>query len=155
MPGWSEHVYLGNILPREPLLRRFVRHLDPTADVHIPPYGNGFLAIIQIDRDNPGSPKNLAMAAMAAHINIRNVVVIDRDIDIHEPSDLHWAITNRVHWEDDVFTVASAQGHEMDPTADTRGVGTKVGIDATYKRERRDYGERVAYAPVDLPGYLA
>ena len=155
VPGWYEHVYLGNILPREPLLRRFVRHLDPTADVHIPPYGNGFLAIIQIDRDNPGSPKNLAMAAMAAHINIRNVVVIDRDIDIHEPSDLHWAITNRVHWEDDVFTVASAQGHEMDPTADTRGVGTKVGIDATYKRERRDYGERVAYAPVDLPGYLA
>ncbi|MEE1571885.1 MAG: UbiD family decarboxylase, partial [Acidimicrobiales bacterium] len=121
VPGWYEHVYLGNILPREPLLRRFVRHLDPTADVHIPPYGNGFLAIIQIDRDNPGSPKNLAMAAMAAHINIRNVVVIDRDIDIHEPSDLHWAITNRVHWEDDVFTVASAQGHEMDPTADTRG----------------------------------
>ena len=155
VPGWYEHVYLGNILPREPLLRRFVRHLDPTADVHIPPYGNGFLAIIQIDRDNPGSPKNLAMAAMAAHINIRNVVVIDRDIDIHEPSDLHWAITNRVHWEDDVFTVVSAQGHEMDPTADTRGVGTKVGIDATYKRERRDYGERVAYAPVDLPGYLA
>ena len=155
VPGWYEHVYLGNILPREPLLRRFVRHLDPTADVHIPPYGNGFLVIIQIDRDNPGSPKNLAMAAMAAHINIRNVVVIDRDIDIHEPSDLHWAITNRVHWEDDVFTVASAQGHEMDPTADTRGVGTKVGIDATYKRERRDYGERVAYAPVDLPGYLA
>lgn len=155
VPGWYEHVYLGNILPREPLLRRFVRHLDPTADVHIPPYGNGFLAIIQIDRDNPGSPKNLAMAAMAAHINIRNVVVIDRDIDIHEPSDLHWAITNRVHWEDDVFAVASAQGHEMDPTADTRGVGTKVGIDATYKRERRDYGERVAYAPVDLPGYLA
>ncbi len=57
VPGWYEHVYLGNILPREPLLRRFVRHLDPTADVHIPPYGNGFLAIIQIDRDNPGSPK--------------------------------------------------------------------------------------------------
>ena len=42
----------------------------------------------------------------------------------------------------------------MDPTADQRGVGTKVGIDATYKRERREYGERVAYAPVDLSGYL-
>jgi len=42
----------------------------------------------------------------------------------------------------------------MDPTADNRGVGTKVGIDATYKRERREYGERVAYAPVDLGKYL-
>jgi 2,5-furandicarboxylate decarboxylase 1 len=154
VPGWYEHIYIGNVLPREPLLRRFVRHLDPHADVHIPPYGNGFLAVIQIDRDNPGTPKNLAMAAMAAHINVRNVVVVDRDIDIHQPSEVQWALTNRVHWLDDVFTVPSAQGHEMDPTADQRGVSTKVGIDATYKRERREYGERVVYAPIDLSRYL-
>ncbi len=154
IPGWYEHVFIGNVLPREPLLRRFVRHIDPGADVHIPPYGNGFLAVVQIERDNPGTPKNLAMAALAAHINIRNVIVVDRDVDITEPSELHWAVTNRVHWHDDVFTVGDAQGHEMDPTADGRGVGVKVGIDATYKRERREYGERVRYAPVDLGLYL-
>ena len=154
IPGWYEHVFIGNVLPREPLLRRFVRHIDPGADVHIPPYGNGFLAVIQIDRDNPGTPKNLALAAMAAHINIRNVIVVDRDVNASEPAELAWALTNRVHWHDDVFTVGDAQGHEMDPTADSRGVGVKVGIDATYKRERREYGERVSYAPVDLNRYL-
>lgn len=154
IPGWYEHVFIGNVLPREPLLRRFVRHIDSSADVHIPPYGNGFLAVIQIDRDNPGTPKNLAMAAMSAHINIRNVIVVDRDVDISEPSEVAWALTNRVHWLQDVFTVGDAQGHEMDPTADIRGVSVKVGIDATYKRERREYGERVAYAPVDLNQYL-
>ena len=154
IPGWYEHVYIGNVLPREPLLRQFVRHLDKSADVHIPPYGNGFMAVIQIDRDNPGTPKNLAMAAMAAHINIRNVIVIDRDVDMYEPSEIHWALTNRVHWGSDVFTVPHAQGHEMDPTADQRGVGTKVGIDATYKRERREYGTRVSYPSVDLSRYL-
>ncbi len=154
VPGWYEHIYIGNVLPREPLLRQFIRHLDPNADVHIPPYGNGFLAVISIDRDNPGTPRNLAMAAMTAHINIRNVVVVDRDVDVSQPSDVLWAITNRVHWSDDVFTVPHAQGHEMDPVADKRGVGVKVGIDATYKRERREYGERVAYAPVDLAKYL-
>lgn len=155
IPGWYEHVYIGNVLPREPLLRRFVRHLDPTADVHIPPYANGFLAVIRIDRDNPGTPKNLALAALSAHINVRNVIVVDRDVDIHEPSEIQWALTNRVHWIDDVFTVPGAQGHEMDPVADQRGVGTKVGIDATYKRERREYGERVSYPVVDLSAYLS
>ncbi len=154
IPGWYEHVFIGNVLPREPLLRRFVRHVDASADVSIPPYGNGFLAVIQIDRDNPGTPKNLALAAMAAHINIRNVIVVDRDVDVSEPSELTWALTNRVNWLHDVFTVGDAQGHEMDPTADGRGVSVKVGIDATYKRERREYGERVAYAPVDLSRYL-
>ena len=154
IPGWYEHIYIGNVLPREPLLRRFVRHLDPHADVHIPPYGNGFLALVQIDRDNPGTPKNLAMAAMAAHINIRNVIVVDRDVDMFEPAEVQWALTNRVHWGDDVFAVPFAQGHEMDPTADQRGISTKVGIDATYKRERREYGERVSYPAVDLGDYL-
>ena len=154
IPGWYEHIYLGNVLPREPLLRRFVRHVDPTADVHIPPYGNGFLAVIQIDRDNPGTPKNLAMAAMAAHINIRNVVVIDRDVDLRDPAEVSWALTNRVDWGLDTFTVPAAQGHEMDPTADMRGISTKLGVDATYKRERREYGERVAYSAVDLGPYL-
>jgi 2,5-furandicarboxylate decarboxylase 1 len=154
IPGWYEHVFIGNVLPREPLLRRFVRHLDPGADVHIPPYGNGFLAVVQIDRDNPGQPKNLAMAAMTAHINIRNVVVVDRDVDIDQPSEVLWALTNRVDWRHDVFVAPGAQGHEMDPVADQRGVSFKLGIDATYKRERREYGERVAYGPVDLTEYL-
>jgi len=35
-----------------------------------------------------------------------------------------------------------------------RGVSTKVGIDATYKRERREYGTRVQYPPIDLSSYL-
>ena len=154
IPGWYEHIYIGNILPREPLLRKQIRHIDPTADVIIPPYGNGFMAVIQIDRDNPGTPKNLAIAAMTAHINIRNVVVVDRDVNMHESSEVLWAITNRVQWDRDVFKISEAQGHEMDPTADRRGISTKVGIDATYKRERREYGERVAYPSVNLNDYL-
>lgn len=154
IPGWYEHIYIGNVLPREPLLRRFVRHIEKTANVHIPPYGNGFLAVVQIKRDNPGQPKNLAMAAMAAHINIRNVIVVDDDVDIYDPADVLWALTNRVDWTRDIFIAPEAQGHEMDPVANQRGVGPKLGIDATYKRERREYGQRVRYAIVDLNQYL-
>ena len=47
-----------------------------------------------------------------------------------------------------------SQGHEMDPTVDIRGVHTKIGIDATYKRERREYEKRVSYPVVDLNAYL-
>ena len=136
IPGWHEHIYIGNVLPREPLLRRFVRVPNPTANVHIPPYANGFLAIIQIERDNPGQPKNLAMAAMAAHMTIRNVVVVDEDIDIYDPGEILWALANRVDWTQDTFIEPDAQGDEMDPAAKERGVGAKLGIDATYKPEQ-------------------
>jgi 2,5-furandicarboxylate decarboxylase 1 len=155
IPGWYEHIYIGNVLPREPLLRRFIRHINPQAEVHIPPYANGFAAVIRIKRDNPGEPKNLAMAAMTAHVNIRNVIVVDEDINIYDPADVLWALTNRVDPRLDMFLVPSAQGHEMDPTADSRGISTKMGIDATYKRERREYGERVSYKSVDLNQYLS
>ena len=153
IPGWYEHIYLGNVLPREPLLLKFVKHINPEAVVHIPPYSNGFSAVVQLKKNNPGQPKNVALAALTAHINIKQVIVVDPDVNIYDPADIHWALTSRVDWGRDVFTIPDAQGHEMDPTADTRGVHTKIGIDATYKRERREYGERVTYATVDLTNY--
>lgn len=155
IPGHDEHIYIGNVLPREPLLLRFVRHVSQNVTgLHIPPYGNGFAAIVQVEKSNPGEPKNIALAAFTAHINIKKVIVVDPDVNIHDPADVLWALTNRVDWSRDTFEVQGAQGHEMDPTADERGVHTKIGIDATYKPERRDYGERIRYPEVDLRDYI-
>ena len=154
VPGWDEHIYIGNVLPREPLLLRFVKHVSPNiTGLHIPPYGNGFSAIVQVKKTNPGEPYNVAMAAFTAHVNIKQVIVVDPDVNIYDPADIQWALTNRVDWSKDFFLVKGAQGHEMDPTADSRGVHTKIGIDATYKPERRDYGERIRYPMVDLNKY--
>jgi 2,5-furandicarboxylate decarboxylase 1 len=155
VPGDAEHIYIGNVLPREPLLLRFVRHVSQNVTgLHIPPYSNGFAAVVQIQKSNPGEPKNAAMAAFTAHVNIKQVIVVDPDVNIYDPADVHWAITNRVDWSRDVFFVPGSQGHEMDPTADERGIHTKIGIDATYKPERRDYGERIRYPEIDLNQYI-
>ena len=154
VPGWDEHIYIGNVLPREPLLLRFVKHVSQNVTgLHIPPYGNGFSAIVQIQKSNPGEPKNAAMAAFTAHVNIKQVIVVDPDVNIYDPADVTWALTNRVDWSKDIFLVEGSQGHEMDPTADIRGVHTKIGIDATYKPERRNYGDRIRYPMVDLNQY--
>ncbi len=155
VPGWDEHIYIGNVLPREPLLLRFVKHVSQNVvGLHIPPYGNGFSAIVSINKSNPGEPYNVAMGAFTAHVNIKQVIVVDADVNIHDPADVFWALTNRVDWSKDFFIVPGAQGHEMDPTSDMRGVQTKIGIDATYKPERRNYGERIRYPMVDLNNYL-
>ena len=156
VPGEFEHIYIGNVLPREPLLMRFVSHVSKNiTGLHIPPYGNGFAAIVQLEKSNPGEPKNVAMAAFTAHVNIAKVIVVDPDVNIYDPVDVLWALINRVDWSQDVFMVPGSQGHEMDPTADERGVQTKLGIDATNKPERRDYGERIRYPEVDLSDYLS
>jgi 2,5-furandicarboxylate decarboxylase 1 len=79
---------------------------------------------------------------------------VDPDVDIYDPADVMWALNSLVDWSKDVFLVPGAQGHEMDPTADARGVQTKIGVDATSDKGRRDYAGRVRYRPVDLNTYL-
>jgi 2,5-furandicarboxylate decarboxylase 1 len=155
IPGWNEHLYLGNVLPREPLLLNYVRHVSrKVTGLHIPPYSSGFTAIVAIEKCNPGEPKNAALAAFTAHVNIKWCIVVDPDVDIYDPADVMWALTTRVDWSQDVFYVPGAQGHEMDPTADGRGVHTKIGVDATIKEDRRAYAGRVRYRSVDLSKLL-
>lgn len=149
-----EHINLGNVLPREPLLKTFTRYVSSgVVNVHIPPYGNGFLALIQVKKKNPGEPKNLAMAAMMTYVNIKNVIVVDEDVDIYNPTDIMWALSTRVKPEQDIFYVPNAQGHELDPCSDERGVQTKMGIDATLSGDNKAF-ERVRYPRVDLADYL-
>jgi 2,5-furandicarboxylate decarboxylase 1 len=149
-----EHITVGNVVPREPLLKNFVKHVSSgVIDVHIPPYGSGFLAVIKIKKKNPGEPKNVALAAMISYVNIKNVIVVDEDVDIYNSADLMWAVCNRVVPERDIFFIPNSQGHELDPCADQRGVTTKMGIDATLSEDSRGT-ERVLYNEVDLKEYL-
>jgi 2,5-furandicarboxylate decarboxylase 1 len=155
IPGWNEHVYIGSVLAREPLLMNFVQHVSKNVKgLHILPYAGGFTVVVAIDKTNPGEPRNVALAALAAHVNIRWCIVVDSDVDIYNPADIMWALTTRVDWGKDIFTIPGAQGHELDPVADTRGISTKICIDATNDKDRRPMGGRVHYDPVDLGKYL-
>lgn len=148
-----EHINLGNVLPREPLLKKFTSYVSSgVINVHIPPYGSGFLALVRLKKKNPGEPKNVALAAMMTYVNIKNVIVVDEDVNIYDPADVMWALSNRVIPEKDIFYVNNAQGHELDPCSDERGVQTKMGIDATLSDESRCL-ERVRYPLVDLKNY--
>ncbi len=150
----KEHVLLGNVIPREPVLFDFVSYVSKgVKDVHIPPYGSGFMAIIKVKKSNPGEPKNLALAAMTSNVNIKNVVVVDEDVDIYDSEDVLWAISNRVNPLTDVFSVPHSQCHELDPTSDVRGVGTKLGIDATLKEGNKN-AKRVLYPSIQINDYL-
>ncbi|WP_206811858.1 UbiD family decarboxylase [Paradesulfitobacterium ferrireducens] len=148
--GSFEHINLGNVLPREPVLKQFVTFASGNVKaVHIPPYGSGFLALVAIAKKNPGEPKNVAMAALTSHVNIKAAIVVDPDIDIFNANDVLWALSTRVRPDLDVFLVPGAQGHELDPASDDRGVLCKVGIDATQMDENLGF-ERVRYATVNL-----
>jgi 2,5-furandicarboxylate decarboxylase 1 len=143
------------MITREPLLERFVRGMSPRVKaVHLPPYAAGFTAIIALDNPEPGEAKNVALAAMAAHVNFKTVIVVDADVDIFDPADVLWALATRARWDRGFAAVPGAHTNELDPSSDEHGIVAKAIIDATLPPEKKKRYVKVAYPPVDLERYL-
>jgi 2,5-furandicarboxylate decarboxylase 1 len=153
--GGYEHVSVGNMITREPLLERFAKHISPRVKaVHLPPYSGGFTAIIALENPQPGEAKNVALAAMGAHVNFKTVIVVDADVDIFDPADVMWALSTRARWDRGFAAIPGAHTNELDPSSEEHGIVAKVVIDATLPDEKRKRYLKVAYPPVDLKSYL-
>lgn len=155
VPASLEHQYVGNSLPKEPAVYRFARHVSSgVRNVHVPPYGSGFLALISLQKDHPGQPKNVALSALTTHVNVKVVIVLDDDVDIYNPQEVLWSLATRVDAKRDIFTIPFAQGTELDPTAENGGITTKIGVDATLREDVREELKKVTYERVDLSKFL-
>ncbi|HJX23569.1 MAG TPA: UbiD family decarboxylase [Candidatus Bathyarchaeia archaeon] len=126
-----EHVLLGNILTREPLLYKFVKHAVPTVKgVRLTPQSGGYHAIISIEQRNEGEARNAILAALTSHVNIKHVIVVDDDVNVNNMKDVEWAIASRFQGDRDLIVIPGARGIASDPSS-KNGVSAKVGIDAT------------------------
>jgi 2,5-furandicarboxylate decarboxylase 1 len=109
-------------------------------------------AVISIKKQ-PGEGKNALLAALSV-MDLKHVVVVDDDIDVHDPTEVEWAIATRVQGDKDVMIVSNARAKPLDPSLPQGyGVvptGAKVGIDATIPEGiPREYYERITYAYAD------
>lgn len=155
--GSLEHILLGNVVTRDPLLFGFVKHVCPGVKaVHHPPHCSGFHAVVSIKKTKEGEAKNVIFAALSSHVNLKQVIVVDDDIDVYDPKDVEWAVATRVQGDEDIFIVPGALGHALDRSSKA-GVSAKVGIDATIPLEKKKDFVRVKYwnlDKIDLEDYL-
>ena len=102
----------------------------------------------------------MILGAFGAHYDIKQVVVVDDDVDIHDPAEVEWAIATRFQADRDLVVIAEAQGSKLDPSA-RDGVGAKMGLDATkplsspdfvFKRIRVPGEDAVDVDRVTMPG---
>ena len=161
--GGLEHLLLGGI-PREATLLAHLRRSFPDVrDVHLARGGVcRYHLYVQIAKRQEGEAKNVMMGAFAGHYDVKQVVVVDEDVDIHDPAEVEWAVATRFQADRDLVIVPESQGSKLDPS--TRdGVGAKMGLDATkpldademkFKRIRVPGEEEVDLAKVigDLGG---
>src|SRR3569623_300253 len=129
--GGLEHLLLGAI-PREATIMAAMRASFPgVKDVHLALGGVGrYHLYVKLDKTQEGEGKNVLRAAFAAHYDIKHAVVVDMDVDIHNPREVEWAIATRFQADRDLVIVPNSQCSKLDPSTDG-GVGAKMGLDAT------------------------
>ncbi|HQD26739.1 MULTISPECIES: UbiD family decarboxylase [Methanoculleus] len=145
LPAGDEHKLLMGA-PYEPKIYRAVAEVTTVRDVLLTKGGAGYLhAVIQIRKNTQGDAKNAIMAAFAAHTSLKHVVVVDEDIDIHDPHDVEYAIATRVRGDTDIMIVTGVRGSSLDPTRLADGTNVKVGVDATMVMGREDEFKRAEW----------
>src|SRR5689334_21992777 len=123
-------------------------------DINVTLGGCGFWHAIISIKKQAGEGKNAMRAALTAQ-DIKHVVIVDDDIDVHNGMDVEWAIATRVQGDKDVIIIPGARAKPLDPSLAITppGVvptGAMVGIDATIGEGiPKERFERIAYAYAD------
>jgi 2,5-furandicarboxylate decarboxylase 1 len=129
--GGIEHLLLGAIPREATLLDHLQRSFPSVRDVRLTRGGTcRYHLAVKIEKTSAGEPKNIIMGAFGGHYDLKQVVVVDMDVDIDDPNEIEWAIATRFQADRDLVVVSGAQGSKLDPSS-ADGVSAKMGIDAT------------------------
>lgn len=130
LPGGSEHLnFMG--MPREPLIYEGVSKVVPYVNaVRLTEGGCAWLhGIVSIRKEHEGDGKNAILAAFSSHASMKQVIVVDEDIDIFNDREVEWAVATRYQAHKGLVVVSGAKGSSIDPSAGE--TSSKMGIDAT------------------------
>lgn len=146
VPAEMEHLLLGSI-PREATLLAHLQRSHPgVSDVHLSIGGVGRYHLhVKFKKRREGEAKNVILCAFGAHYDLKQVTVVDEDVDVHDPLQVEWAVATRFQADRDLVVIAGAQGSVLDPSTTVgmetpngepppphlQGISAKMGLDAT------------------------
>ncbi len=145
LPGGYEHFLLMGV-PREPVIFRTVRQAVPNVrNVRLTEGGCCWLnGVVSISKNKEGDGVNAIMAAFSGHTSMKNVIVVDEDIDIFDDREVEWAVATRMQ-ADKIIRIPGAAGSSLDPSA--HETTWKVGYDATLPL----HADRTPFVKAVLP----
>jgi 2,5-furandicarboxylate decarboxylase 1 len=105
---------------------------EPIA-VYAPPATGGVYNVrIAIRQRVPGEARNAIAAAFGSLANVKNVFVVDPDIDIFSDEQMEWALATRFQPDRDYVAASAFRTIPLDPSLDSHGsLGAKAGYDLT------------------------
>ena len=106
---------------------------EPLAVYATPASGGMFNMRVSLRQRVPGEARNAIAACFGALVNVKNVFVVDPDIDIFSDEQMDWALATRFQPDRDLVVVSGLRTLPLDPSLNpgTR-TGAKAGFDLTW-----------------------
>ena len=160
-PG-EEHTTLAG-LPTEASIRNAVEEAIPgfLQNVYAHTAGGGkFLGILQVKKRQPsdeGRQGQAALIALATYSELKNIILVDEDVDIFDSDDILWAMTTRMQGDVSITHIPGIRGHQLDPSQSPdystsirgNGISCKTIFDCTVPWALKDRFERAPFMEVD------
>lgn len=137
-PGYHpEHSLIGGVAIAAGLRRRLADLGFPVRQVAVGHGGCGRLdAVVSIDA-RPGIAREIMRAVWSCVSLVKNVTIVDDDVDAWDTVQVEWARATRMKSGRDFVIVPEARTDRSEPLK-FEGTVTKLGIDATRKAVDRD-----------------
>jgi 4-hydroxy-3-polyprenylbenzoate decarboxylase len=134
LPGYHpEHCLLGGVAIAAGLARTAQASVPSVAEVAVTLGGAGRLhAVVSLRDMRPGDARKVVFAIWAAVNLIKQIVVVDADIDPWDAVQVEWAIATRMKPDRDLIIVPGVRADRSEPL-EAGGMVTKLAIDATRR----------------------
>jgi UbiD family decarboxylase len=94
--------------------------------------GGNFNVRVALRQRVPGEARNAIAACMSTLVNVKNVFVVDPDIDITSDEQMDWAMATRFQPDRDLIVIGGMRTLPLDPSITAGRVGAKAGFDLTW-----------------------
>jgi 2,5-furandicarboxylate decarboxylase 1 len=105
---------------------------EPVAVYATTSSGGNFNVRVALRQRVPGEARNAIAACLSALVNVKNVFVVDPDIDITSDEQMDWAMATRFQPDRDLIVLGGMRTLPLDPSITSGRVGAKAGFDLTW-----------------------
>ncbi len=163
----EEHVSMAGI-PTEASIIQMVEKAMPGRLLNVycaSPGGGKYMAVMQVKKSMPsdeGRQRQMALLAFSAFSELKNVFLVDEDVDPFDISDVMWAMNTRLQGDQDIITIPGVRCHPLDPSNDPdysnsirdHGIACKTIYDCTVPYDLKDRFHRCKIMDVDPKHWL-
>jgi UbiD family decarboxylase len=126
--------------------------------------GGKLLAVIQVSQQSArdqGKARQAAIIALGVYREVKNVILVDDDVDLFDTDDVLWAMQTRYQGDIDTIFLPGVTGHVLDPSQSPeynasipgKGISCKTIFDCTFPWKMKTHFERAPFRDVDPRPY--